>query len=379
MKRLSRLLGANYRLSGPRRAVDPFLCAVLLLSAGSAFAQEAHSGIDLRATISAQGAFSSLPTQSPRFGIPTLGGYRVVAYPVVKLNEHWGASGAFQSITRPYFQESFTAAGYSIRDNILQGSLNYSRISDKGSLLFRAGILSSAFGSFLPHYDDAETPFTDLPLQYGYYYKSVSTLGIAAVQADLTRGKFDARLQFGNSSPANPRGVFRSDQYGNWTAGAGVTLRQGLRFGASTYRGPYLARDYAFFFPGERAPVTLDARAWGLDGQFAHGFWNLQGEYQSFTMPYTRIRNFTQQAGYVEARRTLSPRWFAAARGGFQKTSIADYVTATEFVAGYRPNRFQQLKFDYEYRHPAGTTTPNQQTFTMQLVTSLHLFSLARN
>lgn len=351
---------------------------VLLLTC-TASAQEATSGVDLRATISAEGAFSSLATQSPRNGSPALGGYRVVVYPTFKLNDHWAATGAMQSITRPYFQESFTAAGYSVRDNILQGSLNYSRINDKGSLLARAGILSSAFGAYLPHYDDASTPFTDLPLQYGYYYKPVSTLGIAAVQIDATRGKLDGRVQFGNSSPANPRGVFRSDQYGNFAGGGGVTIRQGLRVGASAYRGPYLARDYAFFFPGEAPPITLPAHAWGLDAQFARGFWNIQGEFQSFTMPYTRIPVFLQKAGYVEARRTLGPRWFAAARGGYFKTSIADYVTSTEIVAGFRPNRLQQLKFDYEYRHAAGTTTPNQQTFTIQLVTSLHLFSLAKN
>jgi hypothetical protein len=74
------------------------------------------------------------------------------------------------------------------------------------------------------------------------------------VQVDATAGKWDARLQFANSSPANPRSIFDKDQYGNWAAGVGYSVFQGLRVGLSEYRGPYLDWQSPFFFPGESRP-----------------------------------------------------------------------------------------------------------------------------
>jgi hypothetical protein len=106
----------------------------------------------------------------------------------------------------------------------------------------RVGEMSSAFGSFLPRYDDAVNPLIGLPSAYGYYYKAVSILGVAGAQVDVTAGKFDMRAQLANSSPANPRSVFAHDQYANWAGGVGYTIRQGFRIGASSYYGPYLDR-----------------------------------------------------------------------------------------------------------------------------------------
>ena len=105
----------------------------------------------------------------------------------------------------------------------------------------RAGVLPTAFGSFLLRYDDASNPLIDMPPQYGYYYSAVTTAGLPGAQIDVTRSKVDARLQFANSSPANPRSLFARDQYGNWAGGAGYTLRQGLRVGVDAYRGPISA------------------------------------------------------------------------------------------------------------------------------------------
>src|SRR6202042_767688 len=129
----------------------------------------------------------------------------------------------------------------------------------KGSVLLRAGQMSTAFGSFVLRYDDAENALVDLPISYGYYYAPVSILGVAGAQIDATRGKFDGRLQFANSSPANPRSIFARDQYGNWAGGAGYTIHQGFRIGVDAYRGPYLSRNYAFFLPGEKNPSALPA------------------------------------------------------------------------------------------------------------------------
>ena len=119
-------------------------------------------------------------------------------------------------------------------------------------MVIRAGQLSSAFGSFLLRYDDVDNSLVDMPLTYGYYYKPITTYALTGAQADVTVGRVDLRVQLANSSPANRRSVFDSDQYGNWAGGVGYTVFQGLRIGASGFRGPYLHRQHPYYFAGEQ-------------------------------------------------------------------------------------------------------------------------------
>lgn len=341
-------------------------------------AQEAESGFDLRETLSGQFAASSVYTEAPRDGAPVGAGFRSVTYPTIKFSDHWTITGAWQLNSRPYFNEDFSDAGNGVNGYLLQASLNYSRVSKKGSLMVRAGELSTAFGSFLLRYDDADNPLVDLPMEYGYYYSSVSFLGVAGAQIDATRGKWDGRVQFANSSPANPRSVFAHDQYGNWAGGGGYTIRQGLRVGFSAYHGPYLDRQYAYFFPGESNPNTLPASALGLDAYWARHHWTVQGELQKFVMPYKVIPTYRKQAGYGELKRVLSPRWYVAGRIGYTSANEGGNAQSYESAAGFRPNRFQLIKFDYELQHYSAGTYLNENTFAIQYVTSLH-FSAARN
>ena len=352
----------------------PFLLLVLLacLAVPNLPAQEAEAGVDLRATLSGQLASSSVFTQPAVAEAPASAGFRAVIYPTFKLSDNWTVTGAWQLESRPYYYDSFSNTDRGVTGNLLQGTLNYSRVSEKSSVLVRAGILSTAFGSFLLRYDDAENPLADIPQQYGYYYAPVSTLGLAAVQIDATRGKFDGRAQFANSSPANPRSIFDHDQYGNWAGGGGYTIRQGLRVGVSGYRGPYLDRQYAYFYPGEANPNTLPAHALGVDTEWAHGHWNVQGEFQRFVMPYRAIPTFREDAGYLEVKRALGPRWYAAVRTGYTSADESGNTERYELAAGFRPNRFQLLKVDYELDHLSQGSSPNDKTFAIQFVSTLH-------
>ncbi|MGD1070907.1 MAG: hypothetical protein ABSB15_12260 [Bryobacteraceae bacterium] len=340
-------------------------------------AQEANAGFDLRATLSGQFAASNILTEAPRSGSPATAGFRSVFYPTWKLGEHWSVTGAVQFYSRPYFFQSFSTQGYGAKGDILQATLNYSRISARGSVSIRAGQLSTAFGSFPLHYDDADNALIDLPIEYGYYYSPVSILGLAGAQIDATRGKWDGRVQFANSSPANPRSVFAPDQYGNWAGGGGYTIRQGFRVGVSAYRGPYLDRKYAYFYWGEANPNTLPADALGLDVEWARGHWNVQGELQKFVLPYKAIPTFREQAGYAEVRRVLNPRWYVAARGGYTSANLAGNVQSLEAAAGFRPDRFQIVKIGFELnRYGDGDY---DKTLAVQIVTSVHAFSMAFN
>jgi hypothetical protein len=334
-------------------------------------AQEASQGIDLRATLTGQAMASNELTEAPRNGAPVSAGFRSILYPTYKINNNLSVTGAFEFVTRPYFYSDFSSAGYGAKGYILGASLNYARVSDKGSLVVRAGELSTAFGSFLLRYDDAENPLIDMPLEYGYYYAPVSFLPLAGAQIDVTRGKWDARAQFANSSPANPRSILAKDQYGNWAGGAGYTIRQGFRVGVSGYRGPYLDRHYAYFLPGEANPNTLPAHAVGVDAGWEHGHTRILAEAQKFVLPYTVIPTYSEVASYVELRQVLTARWYIAVRPGYTSANEGGSVRCLESGAGFRPNRHQLLKFDYEIERYSMGSPRFDNTFAIQFVTTI--------
>jgi hypothetical protein len=355
-----------------RRELVPILLLAALINSGRVLgAQEASSGLDLRATLSGLALTSNGLTEPPRSGAPGTAGSRSLVYPVWKISDNWFVSGALQFVTKPYFYEDFSDTSYGAKGYVLQASLNYSRVSDKGSVLVRAGQLSTVFGSFLLRYDDADNPLVDLPIEYGYYYAPVSTEGVAGGEMDATRGKWDGRVQFANSSPANPRSLFAHDQYGNWAGGGGYTIRQGFRLGVSAYRGPYLNRQYKFFYPGEAPPNTLPAHAVGLDAAWARNHTSVQGELQHFFFPYTVVPDHREWAAYAELKQVLSPRWYIAGRTGLTYAN-GSQARNFETAAAYRPNRIQLLKFDYEIEYRNSGSLKIENTLAVQLVTTLH-------
>jgi hypothetical protein len=355
-----------------RRAVRIFGLALSACVGPMLSAQEARAGFDVRATLTGETVASNELTDEPRSGSPMVAGFHGIAYPTIKFDDHWFITGAVQLATRPYFYADLSTLGYGAKGNVLQASLNYSRVSEKGSVLARAGELPTAFGAFALRYDDAENPLVDLPLEYGYYYAPVSIAGLAGAQIDATRSKWDSRVQFANSSPANPRSLFSHDQYGNWAGGGGYTIRQGFRVGASGYRGPYLDRHSAYFFPGEANPNTLPAHAFGLDANWAYGHTTVYAEAQRFVMKYKLIKTFRESAGYVEARQVLSARWFVASRFGIESNSAAGQTHVLETSAGFRANRFQLLKIGYEFEHYGSSSESSTHTLGIQFITTLH-------
>jgi hypothetical protein len=353
------------------------LLAVALGSA--AWAQEANSGFDLQTTLSQAASYAPQLEDAPRDGVPGTAGFRAVLYPTWKINRHWSVSGAVQVHSRPYFHEEFSTQGYGVKGDLLQGYVSYSEFWHNGSLVLRMGQLSTAFGSFLLHYDDSENPLIDMPLAYGYYEAGVTSLGLAGAQADVTLGKADFRAQFVNSSPANRRSIFDHDQYGNWAGGAGYTIRQGLRVGASAYRGPYLDHHSQFYFPGEAPPRDLPGTAVGIDAQWGWRHLNVSGEWQHFEFAYRKIPTYSRHTGYVEVRQVLSPRWYVAERSGYVRASFGPGRQVYETVVGFRPDRHQIVKIGYEIQQGPAIPGMRGNTLSAQLVTSFHAISIARD
>lgn len=332
-------------------------------------AQEASSGFDLRMTLSGDADKSNTASGHA--------GYRAILYPTWKLNSNWSVTGAYQVNSANFFIGSAPATDYKAKGFLLQASLNYSLVRKDKSLMLRAGELSSAFGSFLLRYDDAQNPLIALPVPYGYYYAAVSTLAVAGMQADVTWGKWDGRAQFANSSPSNPRAITSRDQYGNWAGGGGYSIRQGLRIGASAYYGPFTDRHSPFYFPGEDPPARLLARAVGIDAQWASGHWNVQGEWQKFNFPYVAIPVFREQAGYFEVKRVLHPRWYVASRFNELTASVGGAQQIVEGVAGFRPANNTLLKFGYQWQHYSEGTVRDTSVVLVQLVATVHPLAIA--
>jgi hypothetical protein len=352
-------------------------CSWLLLAcAAGAWAQEAPTGFELRATWSGSAFWARDLAARPRSGLPLAAGMRAVLYPTWKLSPRWTVSGAVQIASRPYFREQFATQGYGLEGDVLQAHLTYSRFWNGGSVVIRAGQLSSAFGSFLLRYDDAANALVGMPPAYGYYYAAVSTLGLAGVHAEATWRRLDVRAQLVNSSPANRRGLLDSDQYANWAGGVGYTVHQGLRFGVSAYRGPYLHRGYRYYLPGEAHPRELPATALGLEGEWGRGPWNVYGEWQRLQKIYRAIPTFNQHTGYLEARRTLKPRWYAAARVNYLRNAFQRYELL-ETAVGFRPNSFQLIKIGFELPFSGDVPGAPSKTLAIQWISSFRLFTIA--
>jgi hypothetical protein len=354
------------------------LLLAIVAASSAVLAQEAETGFDLRGSLSTSAMYSQELSEAPRSGQPETGGFQSILYPTIKLNSHWSASGAIQVRSRPNFSEDFYTQGYGIRGDVLQANISYSQYWNHSSVVARAGMLSSAFGSFLLRYDPGVNPLPGMPLSYGYYGKGVTNLGLMGAQVDATTGRFDFRAQFVNSSPSNRRSIFDHDQYGNWAGGMGVTLAQGFRVGASAFRGPYLYRQFAYYFPGEAPPKSLPETAYGIDAQWGRGPWNLYGEWQHFEMPYKLIPTFTEHTGYVEARLVLTPRWFVATRVGYIRASASPGYESYELGAGFRPNRLQILKFGYQILRGPTIQGASDNVAVIQLVTNFHPISVGR-
>jgi hypothetical protein len=339
-------------------------------------AQEAGSGFELRTTLSAAAFHTRQLAARPRFGSTVTGGSRSVFYPTWKWSERWAVAGAIQARSRPYFSEEFSTQGHGVKADVLQLHLSYARFWKDRSVVVRVGQLSSAFGSFLLRYDDADNPLIDMPLAYGYYYKGVTNLGLAGAQVDVTLGRLDARAQFVNSNPSSRRSVFDREQYGNWAGGVGYTVRQGFRVGVSAYRGPYLHRQHRFYFPGEARPRDLPGSAYGVEVQWGHGAWTVYGELQRFQMIYRAIPTFNQHIGYAEVRRVLHPRWYAAARIGYIRHPF-DRREVYDVAAGFRPNHFQLVKVGYQIQRGPAVQGTSRNVVAVQLVTAFRAFSIA--
>ena len=347
--------------------------SLLLIGPALLLGQEARFGFSDPATISFFGAQTRRATVDGSSGRSVTPAFRANLYPTLKLGSHWFAYGAVQVHSEPYFYEELSSRAHDVAANVLQAYVGYSRIANGRAVTIKAGQLSSAFGSFPLRYDDARNWLIDLPQSYGYYYTPVTVYGMPGVEVDVAFGRVDARVQLTNSSPSNPRSLLQADQYANWTAGGGVTLRPGFRLGVSAQRGPYLHRQHRFYLPGEAAPKSLPAVGYGTDVQWGRGRVSVNGEAQRFQYAYRAIPYFFTTIAYGEAKVTLTPRWYLAGRAGARwRTAYMGRDESYEAVLAFRPAAGHLLKFGYLAAHGPLSPGTRDNVIGVQYVMSLN-------
>jgi hypothetical protein len=381
-----------------------WLVPSLLLLAGAGCgrlsAQEAQAGIAMPLEITVGALDTGRAQAYAPSAAPFTAGFHLLAEPELKLGSHWYVYSAVQVRSTPFFYQDAFSPDRQIKTDLLQGFVGYTRSWNKTTLSFKAGKLASAFGSFPLQYSDAANALLDQPLPYNYLVPAghaesyglmpVTLYGLPGAEIDLSWRRVDARFQLTNSSPYNPLSLWASGQHPQWTAGGGYTIVQGFRVGMSAYRGPWLNDALDDSYPQGYSATDFPATALGADVQWARGYWSASGEWDRFVFDYP---NFTVAPtlsfGYVEMKRIISPRWYAALRTGYQLNNYPVYWSvrsastflpnrqAYEVAFGYRPNRLMLLKAGYEVMNVHGVPPGQDNVFGVQFITSINSLSKA--
>lgn len=392
--------------------------AALALISVPAFGQEAEAGIAVPITITGGALYSRrMQGDNPAAG-PFAGAFHAAFSPSLRWNAHWFAYASIQLRSTPFYYYDAFEADHQVDVRAIQAFVGYTATYKSATILIKAGQLATAFGSFPLHYDDADNPLLDQPLSYAtdlkpplppacstppsavtqggpsnsggcaqgnyYGYTPVTLYGLPGVELDVSVHNLDTRVQFTNSSPANPQSLLSGSQHAQWTAGGGYTVVPGLRVGGSAFRGPYLDRETAAWLPAGTILGAFPATGAGVDAQWARGRWSLSGEWQWFRFDCPGFRKSPEAAiAYAEVKAVLTPRLYAAIRlSGERNGRVAEAgqaaaanfqpnVQSYEFALGFRPSRWELCKIGYEWYRTSDAPGTRDNVLGVQLVTML--------
>lgn len=303
---------------------------------------------------------------------------------------------------------------------VLQGYLRYSTALPSG-LNVQVGKFGHPFGQFLTRNYADQNPLIGYPLMYSYrstvrsntvprsvydflawqrrpqnaqagYGYGAGPVGgwLPLINFSYPTGIMafgnvthaDYRFAIVNSSPANPLNLGKPGQRPQWVAAGGVSAGPRLRLGASYASGPYLDPSVHSQLPVGREWDDFTQRALGLDLQLTLPHLEFQGEalFTNFAVP-----NISQRLGvsgyFLELKRTISPRLFAAARwnqiyfdrfrSGFSNGSRPrfDYNReSVELGLGFLLSESLLLKGSYQFHRTLGAFDPQDNVAGVQLV-----------
>jgi hypothetical protein len=302
-----------------------------------------------------------------------------VLSPTIFINRHWFLYAAESVESATYYNGTGTPYDYAaVAHQLLQAFIGYSGSTKSLNWLIKAGRLNSTFGLAPSKYDDATMPFVLPPPTYlsavpirpdqvpcganellkqragqdldfscggvdsdSYGISPVTLYGIPAIELQVARGSLDARIQITNSSPSNPLSLLSSSQRVQMTGGGGVRLPAGFHVGFSAFKGSYLDREVSPALASGMSWTNAEATGRGIDAQWLSGPWSADGEWQRFTFEVPGfLKSPSVIATYVQIKRVLSPRLFAATRvSGESFGSITD--ANAHSIARFQPTRTQ--------------------------------------
>ena len=383
--------------------------------------QDSNFGLSLPVTVSGGAMYSGrLQFQNPNDS-PFSAGFQTALYPTLRLGSHWFAYSALQFRLSPYLYYDAYNPEHEWYVQAIQAFVGYQVHGEKTSLVIKAGRLSSAFGAFPLHYDDADNALLDQPLSYiqtlalrndqipcgvsdllrqhyGYVWNGcggpaggalgltpVTLYGLPGVEAEVSGHRVDGRIQVTSGSPSNPLSISHAPDYTQWVAGGGYTIQQGFRVGVSGFRGPYLAPGVDSLLPVGTSVRDFPASGLGVDVQWARGRWSTSGEWQRFQYDSPNLTAAPSMiSSYLEAKRILTPRFYVAGRAGwFQPGGARDSsglstnkfsasLASYEIGGGCWLNRYQLIKASYEWLRIENFPTTKTNVLGVQFVTTFH-------
>jgi hypothetical protein len=203
--------------------------------------------------------------------------------------------------------------------------------------------LNSAYYLPVPNFERA----TPREFLIGASYPLAATLTVS-------RRRWDARASLMDRSPLRSTALFGDApvaQRPNVAIGGGVTPRIGLRVGAAYAQGAYAsAAEVPVAAGGDRQGRLVQGEA-----EWSWGHTKVNGEYVYSTYE-TPQGDAVAQGGWVEAKHTVSPRWFVAGRVDHQwlrwtrETTLqrtSEAYTRAEGLVGYRVSPSLTLRGGY--------------------------------
>ena len=199
-------------------------------------------------------------------------------------------------------------------------------------------------------------------------------------------GAFDYRLAAVDEPPSDPRYLPEPDQHLRPTAAIGWRFGAPLRIGLSGMRGPYLGNQDTVRnnLPAGTSHDDFMGTSVGVDAHFSIGYLDAYGEFLWTRYEVPTAGDVDGRGWYVEAKYTLGPRVFVAARveandyvfvlpiNQFFWVGSPRLVRDAELGAGYRfgPNTLLKLSYrrdEWPDPDPPGLSFPDGYAFALQL------------
>ena len=224
-----------------------------------------------------------------------------------------------------------------------QGGL---RLARHRAFVVDAGKMIHPLGAFGARVLSTRNPLIGIPDGYLPVYP----LGL---MISGVRGKVDYRAAAISLPPTHRDYVPRPDQLARPLIGFGVTPIAGLRLGMSATEGPYLNGELSASQLNDESWQSYRQRVIAADVQYGFGHFDLRAEFVTASFDVPRNSDIDGQAGYAEARATLTPRVFVAARGEFNRYPFIRPISETTWVS--RRTELRGLEVGGGFRFGANT------------------------